>query len=296
MDKKKIGSQMAVLSAGTFANIIVAILFLGVLLAFFYLSFTPSGVIFDTYTYSAVGIATISSVNNINVTDATFGNLLTLSNNTAISEVETNNITYWATESFLKQQTGGSGYVLLYDDAPAIRANISNTILMVNGVKIGNEQQLGQELLKYHPGDKIIITALSDGANRDYQIILGKNPDNSSLPYLGIGFFNQGSSNILGSVINIFSSFKDPSIYYKPNFGAAEFIYDLLWWLILISFSVALVNMLPVGIFDGGRFFYLAMLAVTKKEKLSKRIFSAVTYLFLLLLIVIMIFWAISLF
>jgi membrane-associated protease RseP (regulator of RpoE activity) len=295
MEKKKIASQMTVLSAGTFANVIVAILFLGVLLAFFYLSFAPSGVIFDTYTYSAVGIAAINSVNNISITSPTFNNILTLSNNTAISEIRTNNSAYWATESFLEQQTGSSGYLLLYDDAPAIKANLSNTIVKINGVKIENKEQLGKELLKYNPGDKIIITALSDGADRDYSITLGENPENSSLPYLGIGFFSQSSSNILGNVINVFSSFKDPSIYYKPNFGAAEFIYDLLWWLILISFSVALVNMLPVGIFDGGRFFYLAILAVTKNQKISKKISSIVTYLFLFLLLVIMVFWAINL-
>ena len=52
------------------------------------------------------------------------------------------------------------------------------------------------------------------------------------------------------------------------------FIYDLLWWLIIISISVALVNMLPVGIFDGGRFFYITVLAMTKKEKVAKKSFK----------------------
>lgn len=295
MEKKKIIPQMTVLSSGTFANIIVTVLFFGILLAFFYLSFSPSGVVFDTYTYSAVSIATISSVNNISVSNATYENILSLSNSTALSQVKANGTVYWATESFLLQQTGGSGYLLLYDDAPAVKANLSSTIIKINGIKIENKEQLGEELGKYHPGDKITITALDSGADRDYQITLGKNPENSSLPYLGVGFFSQANSGILGNVMNAFSFFKESGVYYKPNFGAAEFIYDLLWWLVLISFSVALVNMLPVGIFDGGRFFYLAMLGLTKSKKISKKIFSITTYLFLFLLLVIMVFWAINL-
>jgi membrane-associated protease RseP (regulator of RpoE activity) len=54
--------------------------------------------------------------------------------------------------------------------------------------------------------------------------------------------------------------------------------------------------MLPVGIFDGGRFFYLAVLAITKSEKKAKKAFSLMTGLFLLLLALTMIFWGINLF
>ena len=96
--------------------------------------------------------------------------------------------------------------------------------------------------------------------------------------------------------MKIISSFKDSSLYYKQNFDGAEIIYNLLWWLVLISFSVALMNMLPVGIFDGGRFFYLAILAITKSKVKAKKMFSLMTYLFLFLLLVIMVFWGINLF
>jgi len=291
MEKKKISSQMAVLSAGTFANLITAILFFGVLFLFFSLAFAPSGVVFDTYTYSAVGIATISSVNGINVNNVTYNQLLSLANQTALSQVKANNTTYYTTESFLQQQ-GSNNYVLLYDDAPAIKANISNTIVKLNGVTVTSKEQIGQELTKYHPGDKITITALSGDSDVDYQITLGANPVNPNSPYLGIGFVNR-QTGLLSSIMNVFS-FRNTNTYYVPMFGAAEFIYDFLWWLVLISFSVALVNMLPVGIFDGGRFFFLTMLAITKNKETSKKIFSIVTYLFLFLILVIMAFWVIG--
>lgn len=295
MEKKKISSQMAILSAGTFANVLLAILFFGVLVLFFLLAFAPVGVSFDTYSYSVVGISAISSVNGFNVNNATFGQVLNLTDN-GMDQIYANNITYLTTKSFLEQQTGSQGYVLLYDNAPAINANLSNIIIKINGVSVNNKEKIGEEILKYKPGDKVTITTLESNADKNYEIILGQNPVNKSVPYLGIGFIQRGSSDLLNKITSIFSSFRDPNIYYQPNFAAAEFIYDLLWWLVLISFSVALVNMLPVGIFDGGRFFYLTILAITKSKKIANKTFAIVTYLFILLLIIIMFFWAINIF
>ncbi len=298
MAKKKIPSQMAILSAGTFANLLTAAFFFGILVLFFSLSFAPAGIVFDTYTYSIVNMASIGSINNINVNNVTYKQIFSLINNSgkALNEIEANNTKYIITKSFLGQQTGNNGYLLLYDDAPAIKANISNIIIKMDGIDIKSKEDLASELLKHSPGDKVIITTLLEGADRDYEIILDKNPLNNDSAYLGIGFIDRQTSGVLGNVMNIFSSFRDPSIYYKANFSATEFIYDLLWWLVLICFSVALVNMLPVGIFDGGRFFFLMMLAITKSKEKAKKTFSFVTYLFLLLLAVIMTFWAMSLF
>jgi membrane-associated protease RseP (regulator of RpoE activity) len=301
MEKKKISSQMAILSAGTFANLLIAILSLGVMVLFFSLAFTPSGVIFDTYTYSAVGLSAITSVNNLSVSNVSYNQLLTLTNNTtSLNEIRANNTKYFATRNILTEPKFESlfegGYIVLYDNAPAINANLSSVIIKVNGVDVNNREALGKEIGKYSPGDKVIMTTFIDDYNKDYEVVLGKNPSDSAKPYLGIGFLDRKSSGILGTVTNWFTSFKDPTIYYKPNFAAAEFIYNLLWWLVMISFSVALMNMLPVGIFDGGRFFFLAILAITKSEKKAKAAYKFLTYLFLFLVLVIMVFWAISLF
>jgi len=298
MEKKKISSQMAVLSSGTFANFLTAILFFGILILFFSLAFTPSGVIFDTYTYSAVGIESISAVNGIPVNNITYNEVFSLVNSSgkALSEVTVYGTTYLTTSSFLEQQGGTNNYLLLYDDAPAINANLSSTIIKVNGVSVTNKEQLGQELLKYAPGEKIIVTTLSDDSYRDYEITLGKNPLNSSKAYLGVGFVNRQGSGLFWNMISTFTSFRASEVYYKPAFQAAEFIYNWIWWLVLVCISVALVNMLPVGIFDGGRFFFLTMLAITKDREKAKKIFSAVTYFFLFLLLVMMVFWGLSFF
>jgi membrane-associated protease RseP (regulator of RpoE activity) len=298
MEKKKISSQLAVLSSGTFANFLTAALFFGILVLFFSLAFTPSGVVFDSYTYSAINLESISSVNGLTVNNATYSQILGLVNNSgkALTEVTVDGIKYLATSSFLSQQKGASDYLLLYDNAPAINANLSNIIIKVNGASVTSKEQLGKELLKYAPGEKVTITTLFDDSDRDYEITLGKSPIDNSRAYLGVGFINRENSGLFWNMIAVFTSFRVSEVYYKPSFQAAEFIYNWIWWLVLVCLSVALVNMLPVGIFDGGRFFFLLMLAITKDREKTKKIFSIVTYFFLFLLLVIMIFWGINLF
>lgn len=296
MERKKIKDQMAVLSAGTFANTITAILFFGILILFFSLAFVPSGVVYDVYTYSAVGLSAISSVNNIPLMNTNYNQILEKVNPEGISEIIANNKTYFVTKSFLETQKGEYEYLFLYDDAPAVRTNLSNTILKINGITINNKEKLGEEMNNYSPEEEVLITTLENGAVKNQKIILGKNPENETLPYLGVGFIDKESSGIIGKAMNLLSSFKDPNIYYTTRFYSAEFIYNLLWWLVMISLSVALMNMLPVGIFDGGRFFYLTMFALTKSKEKAKKIFGFLTYLFLFLVLIIMIFWAIGMF
>jgi membrane-associated protease RseP (regulator of RpoE activity) len=50
--------------------------------------------------------------------------------------------------------------------------------------------------------------------------------------------------------------------------------------------------MLPVGIFDGGRFFYLTIWGITKNEKLARNLFKFTTYFILFLLLILMLKWA----
>jgi len=296
MAKKSKFKQMAILSAGTFANILTAIFFFIIMLLFFSLAFTPSGVEFDSYVYSVVGVVGISSVNGVALySSSSYETILSMINETGLNKIETNNKSYLATKEFLEQQKNTEEYILLYNDAPAINAKLAGAIIEINGVRIDSIEKLGEELLKNSPGEKVIITTIVDEEIKEYEIILGEHPENESLPWLGIAFINQKKSGIINNFINLLSSFKKPNVYYAPKCEVSSFIYNLLWWLALISLSVALVNMLPVGIFDGGRFFYLTILAITKKEKIAKKAFSLMTYFFIFLLLLLMVFWGLSL-
>ena len=293
MRKKKIFSQMSVLAAGTFANVLTAVLFFGVMWLFFSLAFVPAGVTFNSYTYSVVGLSTISMVNGISLNNATHESLFNLIDEKGLNEITAGGEKFLLTKEFLERQQNGKGYVLLYDNAPAVNTGLKGAIMQINGIRINSVEKLGKELSKYSPGDKVKISAIADDEVKEYAIVLGKRPSDENAAYMGIGFVNQKPKGVMGNIIKALS-LKKPNIYYESKFGAGMFIYNLLWWLVIVSISIALVNMLPVGIFDGGRFFYLTILAITKKEKIAKKAFSIVTYLFLLLLFVIMAFWLTS--
>jgi membrane-associated protease RseP (regulator of RpoE activity) len=64
-----------------------------------------------------------------------------------------------------------------------------------------------------------------------------------------------------------------------------------LWWLAVINFSVALINMWPVGIFDGGRMFMLTVWSITGSEKFAQIAFKVATYVILGALLLLMIGW-----
>lgn len=300
MAKKKISSQLSILAAGTFANILTAIFFFLVLCGFFLIAFAPSGVVFNSYSYSAVGISSISMVNGIAVNSTNYSNLVALinnSNSTYLNKIEAGNASYLITKQSLESQkgNGNQGYLIAYDNAPAIKAQLDAIILEVNGQKVTSLDKFRGELSKYSPGENISLKTKGN-TTKEQLITLGENPENKSLPFLGIGFASQNSDSFSGKIITFLSSFKKPSTYYEPQFAGVNFIYNLLWWLILISLSVALVNMLPMGIFDGGRFFYLTVLAITKSPEKSKKIFSFMSYLLLFLLFMLVVFWIFSFF
>ena len=199
------------------------------------------------------------------------------------------------TKSSLESQNDNFGYIIAYDDAPAINSRLDGIILKVNGQKVTSVETFRKELAKYSPGENITLETKGN-ATAEKEITLGKNPDNESLPFLGIGFVDRSSGSTTAKLIMTLGSFRKTNVYYEPKNEVSLFIYDLLWWLILISLSVALVNMLPMGIFDGGRFFYLTILALTKSEKTSKKAFTYVSYFLFFLILVIMFFWIKTLF
>ncbi len=304
MEKSTRFHQMAVLSAGTFANIITAVIFAIIMFAFFALSFSPAGVQFNTYSYSFVDSNDVLTLNGVPIANPTYEKLVELSIPEGFNEIETPEGTHIIKKEFLEIQKNNPHSLILYDDAPAIRAELEGPIVGINDQPISNWEDFANMLEDKSPGDVIIINTLNDSEPQEYEIILGQRNENPEKPLLGIGYAGTQKSGAMSKLVNAISSFKKEEIYYEGKFGASEFIYNMLWWLVLISFSVALVNMLPVGIFDGGRFFYLTVLGISMKlgtkeekaEKIAKRSFKVMTWLFLFLLALIMFFWAKSFF
>ncbi len=297
MATKKKKDQLAILSAGTFANILTALLFFFVLWGFFAASFAPAGVTFDTYSYSLLNTSSIISINGIALTNLSYDNILSSLNETGFSKVITKQGNYYLDKDFLTKEKGFTDYIFLYDDTPALKAGLTGAITEINGIKTPTQEELANVFYTYHPGDEITITTkTSDGKTIDYNVVLSGSRGNLNVPVLGISFLVPEKKGISGILYSIVSLMKKPHVYYEATFAAAQYIYDLLWWLVLISLSVALVNMLPMGIFDGGRFFMLTIWGITKKKKIAEIAFKIMTYLFLFFVLLIMVFWALRIF
>jgi len=296
MAKHKKLEQMTILSAGTFANVICAGVFLLVLWGFFSLAFIPGGVIFNSYSYNVVETGSINNINGINLTNPNYTQVASLINDSGFNNIQVGKQKFIITKNLFDSQKQGN-LLALYYDAPAVRYSLGNIITNVDGEEINSVEELSSIFGKKSPGDVVYIKAIDNDVVKEYEITLTEDPETPGRAILGVMLISRDNSGIIGKISSIVTSFKDEHIYYKSRWdGWSMFIYDLLWWLVLISISVALVNMLPVGIFDGGRFFYLSVLGITRSQKIAKWAFSAMTYIFLFILALVMVFWAKSFF
>src|SRR3990167_3086599 len=72
MQKAKKFSQLSILAAGTFANLLMTVLFGLIFLLFFLGIFSPAGVIFSTYSMEALNVSEITSINQNYLDNSTF--------------------------------------------------------------------------------------------------------------------------------------------------------------------------------------------------------------------------------
>src|SRR3989339_352155 len=294
MIKKSKFAQMSVLSAGVFANLITSLVYLIILAIFFSYAFVPSGILFNTYSYSIVDAQTISSINGIPINNISSQNILNLMNEEGINNIVTKDGQGYIAEK--KSLVNQEGYFVLYNDAPAINSELFGAITSINNEKIDSIEKLGSVIRSYQPGEEVVIKTMTSEGEKVYNIILGEHPEKDGQAWLGIGFVDQDQSTFTRKIVSKFT-YKDAHTYYQPRFdGASIFIHDLLWWIFLINLLVALMNMMPVGFLDGGQFFYLTVLGITKSEKIARQTFSAITYFILFLFLVLMIKWVFGIF
>ena len=292
-DEKKMAKapkkdQLSILAAGTFANIVMFALFGLVMWLFFALSFTPGGLIFNSYAQTVVNVSDITYVENISVRNIED---ISLSAKDGLNKITIGGKNYLAPKEALSVESLQKGKIVAFDDAPAINAKIEGAITSIDGQPIRSHDELSEVLSVKRPGEIIRLETInSDDKTNSYELRLA---ERNGKAYLGVGFFEAQTTGFRGLISKFLTNIKDPSIYYKSTWDGnfVKFIYDLLWWIVIINILVALMNMLPVSILDGGRFFYLTVLAVTKSDKIAKKSYSWVTWFILLLLAAMMLRW-----
>ena len=300
--KKSVKTQLAILSGGSFANLVLTILFMIILNLFFISCYAPSGMNFNTYSISLVNASSITSLANIGIANPSLEKVLMAYdqlnlNKTDDIKILANNKTYFTNYQLFGIQLKNKqnqGLVIAYDNTPAYNNKITGAIKEIDyqdiKFKISNQSDLALALSKLQPGDNITLGTTT----ADYNITLANNPINSSQAYLGIGVLKPTSK--LAWLADFIVAKNDISTYYAPKYGGewaslTIFIYNLLFWIIIINASVMLVNMLPFGIFDGGRFFFLTILGLTKSKKIAEKAFGVMNFIIIMLLFLLMAVW-----
>ncbi len=313
MVKKPKLQQITILSAGTFTNLILAIIFFLLLSVFFVLTYAPAGAMFNTYTPGIVNISEISMLDGKKITNSSNTALLDIINKNNLTDdlilgsngnqinltkVVVNNQSYFITIDNLKEQLEVIGnQIALYEDLPAINVGLTGIIIEVDGNKIKTHEDLTEVLKNYKPSDKINVKTKDNSGILEYNLILGQDPQNSSRAVLGIGVLDQ-NTRLIGRISESFNFFKKPGTFYEPRFNTnlIIFIYNLIWWLALVNISVALCNMLPVALFDGGRMFMLTIAGITGSEKAGQIVFKIMTYIILGIFLLLMVGWFLAVF
>jgi len=302
MQKAKPFAQMSVLSAGVFANVLLSVLFLVIMGIFFSNAYAANGAIFNDYTYSVAPLSAIAGFYNFNEKINVGG--------VEMSKISVAGNNYFIADSFFalnltKEQmlADNSTPVKLYWDEPAIKQNMKGIIVKINNNEINNNLDISNTIANMQVGQKITLQTKyknnSENVYENYNLILGKDYTNSTRAIMGIASVQKSSLTGLKSLIyKIMTVFKDPNINYEPkaNPELTIFIYTLLWWLFWINLSVALANMLPIPIFDGGRFFYLTILVLTGKKRLAQKSFKWISWMLLGIVALSMVLWLVGIF
>ena len=276
--KKTKLEQMSVLGAGVFANVIFALIFYGLYVGFFFSSFAASGYIFNTYAVSVVPLENVTGIEEV-------GNL---------TKVLATDGIYYLDDGLAVQLNQSDGeYLIAYPEAPAVLAGMRGAIIQADDVKITGQDKLREFLENKNPGERVIFKTEDAEGVKEYNILLGEHPDDSSRAYLGVGHNVVQRRGVIQNSLGWFMSFKDSTTLYKPTWDGefVYFVYHLLWWVMIINLLVALFNMLPLGMLDGGRFFYLAVLGIFKSEKVAKWAYKISMYLILFAFVLMMFFW-----
>jgi len=269
-------NQMSVLGAGVFANMLFALIFYLLYVGFFYSSFAAGGFVFNTY-----GIAPVNS----SLIDGVYE-----SGNYTVLIVGGDN--YYLDEGLLVQLTEGRDVILAYEDTPAFNSQLYGVIVGIDEFEIKDQGGLVRVLSGYSPGDSVVVYTETGGDVLEFDLTLAEHPLDSSRAYLGVGFYGNEPRGFVQRMMVSFMSFKDRSTFYKPTWDGdfVYFIYDFLWWVMIINLLVALFNMLPLGILDGGRFFYLGVGKFTT-DKFAEKAFYWMSKFIIFIFILLMAIW-----
>ena len=145
--------------------------------------------------------------------------------------------------------------------------NVGEKIISINNMNILNVDDFKKAMSNVKAGENILLKT----NKTEYNIKTAENPTEKGKAYLGV------------SVVPEKSELKFKNLRFLA--GTISWFAMLFSWIFILNFLIALVNLLPLPVVDGGRMLYLAILGFVKDEKKAKKIFSVIAFLCLLLII-----------
>jgi membrane-associated protease RseP (regulator of RpoE activity) len=304
MQKAKKTDQMAILGAGVFANIVVGIVFVFVWIGLFYAAFTPAGTSFEDYSQNIVNITSITMIGNLSINNLNNKQMISLLENRNLSQdlilktngdflaftkIKANNKTYYMTKKGLIDSLNYNlPMVPLYEDFPAINAGLRGSIIEIEGYETKTFKDFLKVMENFKPGDEISLKTKFGGEILEFDITLGENPHKPGKPLIGVA--EKGFRTNIAEWM-AFKIFKERNTNYEVKNRFLEYLYFLVFWIVLINFLVGLFNMLPFAVLDGGRFFFLTIWGLTRSEKIGKAAYKWAGIIILAMFILMMLGW-----
>ncbi len=169
--KRSIRSQLRVLAAGSFANFCLAGLALLSLLAFTFGLFVPSGVAFQGWPAVRVSSDDVLMIDNISLSEFDLSSL----NESGLVELRTASTTYVATRKMLMAQLNRSEWTV-FEDWPAVRANLTGTIIQIENRTITSTADLEMVLEEFGPNQTISVVTSNGTENKTFIITTAAEP------------------------------------------------------------------------------------------------------------------------
>jgi len=163
--------------------------------------------------------------------------------------------------------------VAVEKEFPAALAGVEKgeNILIVNNYDVTNVSEFVDVMSLVKPGETIELVTDKDS----YELVAIENPNNATKGYVGV---------FVQPVMEFTEDAKDK--YGEFSLRTLFWFRMLFFWVWVANIGVGLFNLLPLGIVDGGKMFYLALLHFVKDEKRTKTIWKVVAIFLLVLILV----------
>jgi len=160
-------------------------------------------------------------------------------------------------------------------DYPAEKSGIAagEIITSVNNIPVMTIENFTSILIHKKPYENITVTT----NKKTYTMTLGVHPTNASNGYLGIKI--EQSQKVKDSV--------KAQLWILPEI--IIWFFGLLYWLHVLNLGIGLFNLIPLGPVDGGRMMHIVLYKYFPK-KTAMKIFNLISFLFLALIFINLVF------